>query len=67
LHQVEADAAHAEIVQALELGVADRGVDDGDAARARPELHHPVERAGIVGAVGRGLHDDVARRADALL
>ena len=67
LHQVEADAAHAEIVQALELGVGHARVDDGDAARRRPDLRDAVERAGIVGAVGRGLHDDVARRADALL
>ena len=67
LHQVEADAAHAEIVQALELGVGHARVDDGDAARRRPDLRHAVQRAGIVGAVGRGLHYDVARRADALL
>ena len=42
--QVEADAAHAEVVQALELGVGHARVDDGDAARRRPDLAMRVQR-----------------------
>jgi hypothetical protein len=67
LDQVEADAADAEIVHALELGVGDAGVDDRDATGSRADLRHGVERDAIVGSVGRGGHDDIARCAGALL
>ena len=67
LDEIEADAANAEVVQPLEFGVGDARIDHRHAARARAELGHRVERAGIIGSVGRGRDDDVARRADPLL
>ena len=67
LDEIEADAANAEVVQPLEFGIGDARIDHRHAARAWPQLGHRVERAGIIGAVGRGRDDDVARRADPLL
>ncbi len=67
LDKIEAYAANAEVVQALEFGVGDARIDNRHAARACAELGHRVKRARIIGSVGRGCDDDVARRADPLL
>ena len=40
------------------IGAAGLHVDDGDRARARPELLDRVERAAVVGPIDAGLHDD---------
>ncbi len=67
LDEIEADAANAEVVQPLEFGIGDAGVDHRHAMRAWAQPPHRVEGAGIVGPVGRGRDDDVARRAEPLL
>ena len=67
LDEIEAYAAYAEAVQPLEFGVCDARIDHRNAARARAELRHRVQGAGIVRAVSRWRDDNVARRADTLL
>jgi hypothetical protein len=67
LDEIEAYAANAEVVQPIEFGIGDAGIDHRHAARAWPQLGHRVERAGIIGSVGRGRDHDVAGRAEPLL
>ena len=67
LRQIEANAPHPEPVHALEVLGRHGVVDDRDHARRRAELGQRLEMAPVVDAVGRGLHEDVARRPDALL
>jgi hypothetical protein len=54
-------------MHALQVGVADRIVDHDDGARLRPHGGDRIEGRRVLGAIGRGLHDDVAARPDALL
>ena len=42
-------------------------IDDHDGARRRPDRGDRVEGRGVLGAIGRGLHDDIAAGADTLL
>ena len=63
----EAHAAHAETGEPLELGIGHAQVDHRDGACRGPERREGVERAAIVGAIGRGRHDHVAGGADPLL
>ena len=67
LDEIEADAANAKVVQPLEFGIGHPGVDHRHAARVSAKPGHRVERAGIVGPVGRGIDDDIARGAEPLL
>jgi hypothetical protein len=63
--QVEAGAAHAGSVQPRHLVEAGRGVHDPDGARdVEAEGGDGVERAAIIGAIGRGLDHDRAGDAD---
>jgi hypothetical protein len=54
-------------VQAIELGIGHVGIHHGHAARRIAELRQRIERAGVVGAVGRWRDDHRARGAQALL
>ena len=64
----EAYAAYAALVEAFQLGVRHRRVDDAHAARVRdPELPDGVDRHAVVGGVVPRLDDDDAREAQALL
>src|SRR4029453_4278009 len=57
---VDAHAAHARGVQALERGIARVLVDVHDAAAAlRTDFAHRVEHAGVVAPVGAGLYEDI--------
>ncbi len=60
----EPDAANAEPGQPLELGVGHALVDHRDAARARSDRRHGLERAAVVLAVGRRLHHHRALDAE---
>jgi len=66
LEEVEADAANAAFMQSCEIGVRDRRIDHGHAARFPFGLGDGVQRRGIVGAVAAGLHDHVAGEAQAI-
>ena len=61
------DTADAAVVEALELRVRDRRMDDRDAARARAQLPEGIDGDAIVGRVVARLHHDDARRPGALL
>src|SRR6185295_12755308 len=62
---VDAHAAHAERVQALELRIRDVLVDVHDtAAELRPDLAHRVEHAAVVAPVGARLHEHEALYAE---
>ncbi len=64
LDEVEAHAAHAGGVQALQLVVADAALDGGHAARLAAAGQAGIDHRAVVGAVAGGLHDHVARKAE---
>ena len=51
----------------LRSASVDAGIDDHDGPCCRPKRGDRVQCRGVLGAVGRGLHDDVAAGADAFL
>ena len=61
---VEPNAAGAARVHGGEVGGGRGVVDHDDGAIADAEFRGRIERAAIVGAVDRGLHDDAAREAE---
>ena len=64
---IDAHAAHAELVHVGEQRVRRILVDVHDAAAARdPDLAHRVEHAGIVAAIGARLHEHEALDAEVL-
>jgi len=65
--EIEADAADARRIEPLELVIGDARIDDGDAARGGAAFGERLDETVIKDAVGRGLHDHVARGADPLL
>jgi hypothetical protein len=67
LDQIETDSTDAEVVQALELGVRNAGIDHRNAAGSRPNLRQGIKGDAIIGPIGRGRHDDISRRTEALL
>jgi len=54
-------------IEGLELGVADGGTDDGDAAGIAPELGEGIEGDVVVAGIGRGRHHDVPPGSDPAL
>jgi hypothetical protein len=63
LREIEADPTRALLVHSLQIGGADARIDHHDGPRRRSERSDRVERWGILGTVGGGLHDDVAAGA----
>jgi hypothetical protein len=61
--EVEPRAAHAALVQAAQLGVGGRVVDDRGADVAL-FFREQIEQQAMVGPVGRRLHDQAARDAE---
>ena len=64
--EVEADGAHAGLVQVAQLTIGDAAADGRDAARAAAAGAARVGHRAVVGAVAGGLHDDVAREAQVI-
>jgi hypothetical protein len=67
LRQIEANAAHALLMHAFELGIGNRVVDDHDGARLRSERHDRVQGDSVFDTIGRRLHDNIAAGADSFL
>ena len=64
--KIEADAAHARLVQIDELAVGNVAADGCHAARPAVARAARVGHRAVVGAVAGGLHDDVAREAEVI-
>ena len=69
LPETEARAAHAGVMKLGEIGVIGFGKHQrvGAAAIVRPHRGEGVEHHGMIGAIGRGLHDDAALDAERLV
>jgi len=65
--EVEADAADAQPIQALQLGIGHAWIDHSNAARDGSELGDRREGTAVFGAIGGGRDDDGAGEAQTLL
>ena len=66
LDEVEAHSTHTRLVQRAQLLVRSVALHSRDAARAVAGGPARVDERGVVGAVARRLHDDGARKAEAV-
>ena len=65
--ELDAHAAGAGGMQALQLGIGDAGIDDTDGAGCITHLRQHVHQAAVIGAIGAGLHHHIAAGAQFLL